>query len=43
MSQRKPNKDPASKSGMKGPRPYHGYVIAVVILIIAIFYSIMYW
>lgn len=43
MSGRKTNKDPGSKSGLKGPRPYQGYVIAVVILIIVIFYSIMYW
>lgn len=39
----KSTRDPASKSGIKGPRPYQGYIIALIILIIVIFYSIMYW
>jgi len=37
------DKDPASKSKLKGPRPYQGYIIAIIIIIIAIFYSILYW
>lgn len=39
----KPARDPASKSGVKGPRPYQGYLIALIILLIVIFYSVMYW
>lgn len=45
MSEKKinPSQDPASKSKVKGPRIYQGYIIAAIILIIVIIYSFMYW
>ncbi len=45
MPERQSSKDkyPTSKSRLKGPRPYQGYSIAIIIIIIAIFYSILYW
>lgn len=36
-------RNPASKSGEKGPRAYQGYIIALIILIMIVFYSFMYW
>ncbi len=36
-------KDPTSKSGLKGPTSYQGYIIAVIIILIVLFYSFMYW
>ena len=39
----KSKRDPNSKSGVKGPRPYQGYILALIILLILVFYSVMYW
>lgn len=39
----KPPRDPASKSGIKSPKAYQSYTIALIIIIIIVFYSIMYW
>ncbi len=36
-------RDPASKTGLKGPRPYQGYIIAAIIVLMLLFYSVMYW
>ncbi|CAI0989223.1 Uncharacterised protein [Serratia proteamaculans] len=36
-------RDPNSKSGVKGPKPYQGYILALIIIIILVFYSVMYW
>lgn len=36
-------REKSSKTGMKGPRPYYAYIIGVIVVILAILYSIMYW
>lgn len=43
MLRKDQEKDPASKTGIKPPRPYQLYIIAAIVIVMVVLYVVMYW